>query len=201
MAQMSITPRRRPVSNLPKQYRLVPLEMKHRTLLQAPSAVSLTPVITLLNGIGQGDNQEARDGILVTMKKLSIFCACVRADVTQQVRFIVFYDRQTNGALPLHADLMENTSTPLSHVRWANRQRFYVVADKLVTLDAAYRDSAVWKFAFDFPREIESARWLGASSAVTDCVSGSLFLFVQSDSGAVTHPTFSYSSRVEFIDA
>jgi len=82
-----------------------------------------TPV--LLNGLAQGTGASQRVGrqILIHLIRMRFF-----GSSSQAVRFVLVYDRQSNGAAPSVTDIFES-NTVASEINWSNRDRFDFVYD------------------------------------------------------------------------
>jgi len=122
------------------------LDVPNNTVL-----VNTTAVITPLNLIRAGSTFCNRIGRKIEMESARLVGALVpvRTVVNQDyVRIMIVYDRQTNGALPAIADILQttdqataNTTGTLSGVNLNNRDRFVILKDHHVTLPS-FTDTA-----------------------------------------------------------
>jgi len=101
----------------------------------------------LLNGLAGGSDVSERVGekVVWTSMDIAFFCEADNdgaAFKTQQVRILLYWDRQCNGEGPPDLGyLLEiaNTAAPLprecwSQRQWENRKRFRMIKDKFITL-------------------------------------------------------------------
>lgn len=91
----------------------------------------------LVNGIATGDTESLRDGDKIKIHALEIRFR-IRADAAASnsaaVRYVVFYDRQTNGANPVPTVLFEsNAQTTMTNI--ASTQRFRILLDRSMRLE------------------------------------------------------------------
>lgn len=107
-----------------------------------------TGTIQLLNGLTPGNGFSQRNARRIQMKSLKVqFNINPLANRTAPGdlgRIMIIYDRQTNGALPSIADILQDTSTVPANVtsissgpNLGNRERFYIIRDYKFTLPAA----------------------------------------------------------------
>jgi len=109
------------------------------------SAINTTAVVTPINLIQAGSTFCNRIGRRVNLRSL-FFTAWLQNLNTVNASFdyarvIVVYDRQTNGATPAIADILQNTdqatantTTSLSNLNLNNRERFVILMDERMTL-------------------------------------------------------------------
>jgi len=115
--------------------------------------------VTALNLIQAGNSFFNRTGRKINMKSIALHGFINPQAVTGSFsemygRIMIVYDRQTNGALPTLADILQDvdqagaaTNSVLADVNLNNRERFAVVADKRfftpqVTLTAGVQSAA-----------------------------------------------------------
>jgi len=180
-----------------KLYRLH--EMKHKDTVVA-TTFSIAASIILLNGTLADDTDTGRNGNKVLMNSFTMKYELIRADVTQVMRVAIVYDRQTNGALPVAADLFQQSTNPLSQHTWVNRKRFKWVYDKVHNLDPVLADQLTETVHFKFKPNAQRIMYSSGVDTVAAIISGSLFVVLLSDSGATTHPSFGATMRVNFND-
>lgn len=101
----------------------------------------------LLNGIQAGSGFSQRVGRKIRMKSLKVQFNInpfpSRTQVGDLGRVLIVYDRQTNGALPALADVLQDTNTAAANTtnvavgpNLSNRERFTVLRDYSFTLPA-----------------------------------------------------------------
>lgn len=84
--------------------------------------------------IPDGTNESSRLGRKALIKSLNFHCNCIMPAVTSgaasydRIRFIVWLDKQSNGAAPLATDILE-TADIYSFNNLANSQRFKILKD------------------------------------------------------------------------
>ena len=96
--------------------------------------------IYLLNGVAQGTDYTNRIGRKVILKSLLIRATCIPNTASNTpagdvIRMLVIYDCQTNSAAPVIGDILQNSSIN-DPMNLNNRDRFKVIADKYITLNA-----------------------------------------------------------------
>lgn len=116
----------------------------------APGGVSLaintTGSIIPLNLVSAGSSFFNRIGRKIEMTDVSLKLqtdplSVTRASQQDYVRVLIIYDRQTNGATPILADILQdtgntgaNTTESISGMNLNNRDRFQVILDKKYNL-------------------------------------------------------------------
>lgn len=110
--------------------------------------INTTGSIIPLNMIQTGSSFFNRIGRKIEMKSLQLEVnvtpvSAARTSVSDTARFLIVYDRQTNGALPTLSDMFQdtdqggnNTSDAQSNINLNNRDRFMIVRDYRVMLPA-----------------------------------------------------------------
>lgn len=106
----------------------------------------------LLNGLTQGSAQQQRIGNKIAMKSVRIRGQIVNltTNVQTYARIIVFYDKQTNGALCANSDLLQtttttpaNTTTAFSELNLNNVERFVILRDYCISLPSVTNTAGV----------------------------------------------------------
>lgn len=108
--------------------------------LATGDAIGQTAIITPLNLIQVGSGFYQRVGRKIEMKSLTIkgISATLRTVVNESIgRILVIYDRQTNGALPAIADILQgtdqtgaNVTSAYSGINLNYRDRFLILKDE-----------------------------------------------------------------------
>lgn len=166
----------------------------------APPLTSSFTAPTLLNGLAQGVNNSERIGRKAVMKSLSLRYTYdgTASDGDSQVRILIIYDKQANGALPAASDVIPN-QTFTSHIQLANADRFVVLMDEV---SESRQSSAL---------NISGSRYLkcnletifgGSTSGIASINSGSIFIMAANNAdptiGAVG--ALYFSTRVRYTD-
>lgn len=112
----------------------------------AGDTISTTAVITNLIPIQAGSSFFNRIGRKIELKSLTLkgIFATLQTQANEQLgRVMVIYDRQTNGAFPAIADILQttdqtgaNTTTSYSGINMNYRDRFEIIIDKKLYLPA-----------------------------------------------------------------
>lgn len=141
-------------------------------------AADTTSAVTLLNGCARGDDINERTGREVVMRSIQL---CVRATVTagtgidQWHRYIVVYDRQTNGAALTFANVISalDVSAPRN---LENRRRFTILMDKKFHLNATAESGS--QRLISYYRRLRHPITFnnGDAGTVADITTGSLYL-------------------------
>lgn len=189
-------------------------------------AANSTPVVTagtfaLLNDVFVGANFYQRVGTKLAMRNLHLkgyINAIATGAAADWIQIIIVYDRQTNGALPTTADLISSvvsagttSSTSLDYLNLNNRDRFQILRNKKYVLptvtdtagvltNVGVIDGAYPTIHFDEFISMKDmvTQFKGSGSGVVDIASGSLLLFVQSQTTAAWQ--FTWSSRLRYDD-
>ncbi|AUM61714.1 capsid [uncultured virus] len=110
--------------------------------------LNATATILGLNLIQVGSSMFNRIGRKIEMRSIRLVCEMLqipgltRATTTVELgRVMVVYDRQTNGAFPAIADILQdteqtgaNTTNSFSGINMNNRERFVTIIDKKITV-------------------------------------------------------------------
>lgn len=122
-------------SNIPKT------EIKSLDLAANNYTLTNVPVVTPLNLIRAGSSYFNRIGRKINMKSIALkgFILNINGianDDIDQIRVSIVYDRQTNGALPIYADIFQdtdqagtNTTNVTSNINLNNRDRFVILRE------------------------------------------------------------------------
>lgn len=163
---------------------------------------STTPGVVLLNGMQSGASINQRVGREVTMRSIQ-FQYVVRANtagVDQQVRVVLVYDRQTNGAAPLFLDVFDFANVTCAR-KLENRKRFKILYDRTHVVNAVGEPGS--QVARRFYRRLRHPVTFNSSSTayVGDITTGSLYLLFLSTQAAGTNAALiDYSSRIRYSD-
>lgn len=120
-------------------------ELKALDVPKGLQAINTTAVITPLNLIRTGSTFCNRIGRKIEMTSIRVSGDVVQTGTNvpgiDYARIMIVYDRQTNGALPAIADILQttdqataNTTSALSGMNLNNRDRFVMLRDTRLTL-------------------------------------------------------------------
>lgn len=131
-------------NRLPAVLRSNTFEVKALDIANATYLMNSTGSVTALNLIRTGSSFFNRIGRRVELKnvRLSGYIFPVRTvAVSDYVRIMIVYDRQTNGALPTISDVLQttdqagaNTTSSESGVNLNNRDRFVILRDLRISI-------------------------------------------------------------------
>lgn len=118
-------------------------ELKRMDTGLSNTQISTTPLIIPLNLMHQGTDDNNRIGKEVTLHSLKfnggIVLSAVRDNTYDHLRYLIIYDRQPNGVLPVIGDILKTidlngaTSTNVfSHKNEDNRDRFLFLRDQRI---------------------------------------------------------------------
>jgi len=195
----------------------------------APTSLTLVDARFPLNAITIGSGAWCRIGRKITMKSLYLqgfftYNAAV-ANVSRghNARIMIVYDKQTNGALPILADILGDqinfagatdtrVAAPTSGINLNNRDRFEVILDKrfwlpgsnnlgtVTGLNGGTTAEPVLEYRNLRGRETVF-RSDGSPGSITDIASGSLLMCTFGDLDGTTAPwNFTFSCRLKFKD-
>lgn len=174
-------------------------------------------VIYNLSQITQGTSENQRIGDQVYLKKLSIRYHAVCGDETNHMRFIIFrWNQDTRTILPTAVDILDTITTGdrmTQFIRWQGPKNFTILYDRVHSLagDGTYSGDAVYSpwgpASTVFVQKSFYGKSLGAKSISMDAGvttgRGHIFLMVFSDSApaSLIHPSFGFTSLLEYEDA
>lgn len=163
----------------------------------------------LLNGLAPGTGASQRIGKKALMKTLQ-FRGSVSANVFTTnpfqgiVRFLWIYDKQSNATAPTVAQILESSSSATSFMNMDNRDRFVVLADKVMPIDqSGGHESAQVKLY----KKCNLATIFNAGTAgtIADITSGSIYLLIMSETGGGplpdNLPLLTFTSRIRYDDS
>lgn len=128
-------------------------ELKSLDTLKTTYALNTTGAISTLNLIRVGSTFCNRIGRRVELTSLAVYglIESIRTStVNDWVRIIILYDRQTNGAAPAQADIIQSTdqattnqSDVFSGINLNNRDRFIIIRDMRIYLPTVTNTAGV----------------------------------------------------------
>ena len=168
---------------------------------EATIAVDTTPVTHMLNNIDLGSGTSQRTGRRVEMISLylRITFALGATETSTVIRYIIFYDKQTNGALLGASDIID-ANTVTAHLNMDNRQRFEVLRDKTITMNLLVDTSPQFVFRKEFIKlRCRDVIYNGTAGGVADINTGGLFIMLLSNIGVgATAPIGAYTARLRY---
>jgi hypothetical protein len=166
--------------------------------------VDTTGAVTLIDGMSQGNTVSTRVGRQVSLKKIEynlVMYPTITTGVDQVGRFILFYDRQTNGAAPAVIDVL-TAATPFALYNRDNLKRFRIIADVCKNLNPT-SESDTNMVTGNVSKSIVGMVQFNAGNAgtVADIISGGLFLLsVGSVAAGATAGSLAGRARACFTD-
>lgn len=185
--------------------------------------INTTGAVVLLNGLSLGTDYSNRIGRKVYMTSVQ-FSGYVQADAaavatgaavtsyTQQVRLLIVYDRQPNGAAPAVTDVL-TVAAPQAQLNLNNRDRFKILFDKHYVFGPVVAQAAaptittaseplIYNFNPMVKMTLPTIFNGGNAGTVADMSTGSLYLVaVGTTAAGTTDANLVASSRVRFFDA
>lgn len=159
-------------------------------------AVSTSGVFFLFNGMATGDQNGNRDGTTITTQQIEVRGTVTVADTVNVVRIILLYDKQSDTAAPSISTLLSTTGDPRANYNWIHRNRYKILADRMICLSA--QGPAMAKFHIRYYKKLRTYYELTNNADITDISKGSIYLFAISDSGTVSHPTLDANWRIVY---
>lgn len=165
------------------------------TTTQADTTGVVVPLTQMEQGLDYINN---RVGDSIKLQKIEIrYRMTINSSTTNtQVRVILFRDLDGYGTAPTIADVLQTVSI-LSPENFLKKDRFSILYDELVTLDAGGDSSAVGDI--HIPHE-GHVKYLGSTSAAASNGKGSVYFLVLSNETSVNSPFFAHHERVYFTD-
>lgn len=156
--------------------------------------------ITEINCVPQGAAAYNRIGTKIVVKSIKFdttFYLLGTAPTNAVVRWMIVYDRQTNGAFPSFSSLLsENISTApglYSGVNMANRSRFLVLRQQSVALDPEHRQAY---HASAYIRTNLETQFTSNTTTIGDITTGGLYFVCFADGN--TAGTYVITSQARF---
>lgn len=166
--------------------------------------------IILLNGTARGADIDNRIGRMIVVKSIQIAWSSYAVGVTgidQTHRFLIVYDKQTNGVLPAIGDIL-TSSTPWAQRNLNNRNRFIILHDSWASIAndiAAGAPSGLPKIAdFKYYRRhnLKTQYNAGDTGLIGDIATGGIyFIKLGSVAAGVTAGLCIGNCRIRFIDS
>lgn len=174
------------------------------------SAVNNAGVILLINGMARGADVSERIGRQVIIKSIQVYLtglATTTTGIDQTHRYMLVYDKQTNGAFPVGADIL-NAISPWAMKNLNNRSRFIILWDKRISVSndvpANQAGGNVRLADMDYYRRHSLRVTFNDSNlgTVADINTGAIYFVCMGSvaAGATAGSCIGYS-RIRFVDA
>ncbi len=180
--------------------RFVDTELNQAIFIGQGIDVQFTGSFLDLVQISQGDDDNNRHGLQVTMRSIAMRFHVAIGNQDSCLRVILLVDKQSNGAVPTVADVLQITTggtdvvtTPTNN---DNKKRFTILSDRVRILINGHSDLLCFPLRKKLTHKI---RFDGVGQAIDDVVSGAVFLLLLSDQTTVANaPTVAVTSRAWF---
>ncbi|AXF51970.1 MAG: coat protein/nuclear export [Cressdnaviricota sp.] len=171
--------------------------------------IPTTASITLLNGIATGTDYTNRIGRKIMIKSILFRTTLVpntssNTPAGDTTRHMIIYDNQSNGAAPVIADILQNSGIN-DPMNLNNRDRFRVLFDKYVTMEAAQYAAGTLTAGSPGARQVKLYKkcnldqvFNNTGSTVASIQTGALYYVVLS--GFNNQSTSLWTCRIRFID-
>lgn len=197
--------------------------------INQPLIMSTTATIYCPNLIQVGSSMFNRIGRKVEMRSIRLVANIATLNTTRTTltpdagRIMVVYDRQTNGAFPAIADILQDTdqaganlTDSVSGINMNNRERFVTLIDKKFTIPQATLTAGVLTNVFPndimIPTRIDEFRKLRGltthykadsnPAVIGDIATGAIYILSLSQIQASGTELFNYkwSCRLKYVD-
>lgn len=182
-------------------------ELKTIDTISTAQSLDNSVNLFLMNGVSQGTDYNARIGRKIVMKSFLIrvqkqYNTTVPAQPCN-VRWILFYDKQTNGAAPSASDFFQQSASisenMVSPINLNNRDRFIVLKDKMMSLNGSAIATGWFK---KFQRINLEVIYNATGNTVGAIQTGSMYLLAVTDFQDATYNLVcDISTRVRFLDS
>lgn len=169
----------------------------------AIDAAGITPIS--LNNIGIGSLATNRLGMQISSKSVffNITFQLGAAPTTCAIRHMLVWDRQSNGALPTVAQVLQDASTPMtSPLNLLNRSRFYVLVDERMIL-SAQGDNIIYTTGFRKVNQVSTFDPVAVPTSNQPYTGNLVVLMwsnIQAGAAANTKPTYVGYWRFRYMD-
>lgn len=191
------------VKKLEKQVRQNKEEWKCIDTIQLVTPMLAAGNLTLLNASTLGDNLNNRDGRQIFIQSIQVKFRAefnAAAATASPLRFILFQDKQANGAAPAVGELLDiATAGAIDALRLlTTRKRFKILADRRYYVS---QNSGLGGIVDDIylKKPITVQYNAGNSGTITDITTNSLYMLMTSDE-TVNGPFGGFFARVRFTE-
>ena len=170
-----------------------------------PGSNQATSSVQLLNGCTQGTTAVTRVGTRIYMKSLyirGVFTMTLPTNPPAPWRFLVVYDKESNGAAPAATDVLaaDTFSSPLNLYKPG---RFIVLMDEIIHNENGFGGGAAG--AYNINRYVKMGLPVlfnnGNAGTVADISSGAVYSFIHSAGQTYTAATLgTVTCRIRFED-
>ncbi len=157
------------------------------------TTVSNTGSLDDLTSLSQGTNAVTRVGSSITVKSLEMDMVCTIADTTNLVRLRIFeWIPSDTSDVPSLSELQYYSSSVISPLLPYKPSRFRLLHDHMFILDT-YHPYQRHKFKLKLNHTVQY-------DLSVDTGSRHIYMALQSDSGAASHPAVAYNALLKFVD-
>ncbi len=177
--------------------RLINVERKVNDV-NGSDSVTDAGIITLLNGIAQGDTAVTRDGSSAKMLRVSIYGNLILhpSATSSIIRLMLIQKKDNDSSTVTLANVLTGTPNVNSHYDKDEIHKFNVLYDKRHQLALGALDAKVYMINATLDMKV---RYDGATAAVTDLTKNGLYL-IALGTEATNDPTHIFQSRVTYVD-
>lgn len=201
-------------ANAKANYALSQLNTEKKVIETSGTPTQVGGTVTLLNALAQGTAVNQRVGQSVRFTSLSLRVAFANTNAeTIWMRYLLVRDDAPNGAIATVGQILQNGNSVQSFRNLDYTKRFKILEDKVLTLPEAsstigYPGSGFNNIFLDLENmqgriknksKSESNYGLSNLGTIADISKGAYYL-VLCTSAAANNVTFSYQSRMRYID-
>ena len=159
----------------------------------------------LLNLVNVGPDPTQRIGRKVNLKSLLLRCTITAlvANAPAQLRVLVVYDNQTNGAAPVQSDILQFPTFTESPMKLGTAERFKVIMDYMINLEGGTQSVGIGGILSEPQyRKLKGKDMLFQSTlgSILDISKGAMWLLVATNALNSSNPSLTFYSRTRFTD-
>lgn len=162
------------------------------------TTVSSVGYLLDLTTIPQGDTDTTRDGDMLRVSSIQVNFAWAAADAYNICRMVMFQwmPASSPGSPPALADIFaDTTNAVISTFAHDTRKSYRILLDRTCVVDADDPMKICKMYVYKkFMRNIQYA-------GGTTTGRGNIYVWLVTDSGAVTHPAVTWSGKTNFTDS
>ena len=165
----------------------------------AISGAITTGLLTLLNGIAEGDDNTDRSGKKVVMKSVQVHgMLAYGAAGSREGRALLIWDNAPNGVLPAITDILTvSTSNGFPNIN--NVGRFSILKDVHPDPALGVAQGTTTQMPIEFYKKLNDAtRFLGTGATIASIQNGALYLLLLGADSS--NATVDIRTRVRFIE-
>jgi len=180
--------------------RFVDTELHENQILNDGIGIQSTPAFFQLIFAAQGDDNNERNGIQITCRSLELRFVGEMGNVNANMRVIVLIDKQSNGAAPTAAEVLEDTGTATAQLASMYntdfKKRFTILSDRCRSFVEGRSDTMCWHMKRRLSHKV---RFDGSGSGIGNVVSGMVWAMVYTDQlGGAAAVTVTLASFITF---